>query len=240
MKGVIVGTGYWGKKLYEHFSKYSDIVGYVNNGNSEIEGIPKTSWEDALKSNIDFVILACPIEYLHSYALEALHAGKHVFLEKPGAETSDQMEEIRVLSEKNELVVSIGYKFLYDKIFQEDIKSFDVLWYKNGSFGNDISLNLASHCFAMALYSLGETKTTNKVVKENSVSAGNKDYYFYINRNTKSRFHKISINGDYWKYFEDNDILLDKEVKHFIDCLHGYVENFIDPEFAVKVLREIE
>lgn len=239
MKGVIVGTGYWGKKLYKHFQDHSEIIGYVNNGNSEIEGIPRISWNNALESDVDFVVLACPIPYLHSYASDALISGKHVFLEKPGAETPEQMEEIKELAQKKELIVSIGYKFLYDKIFQEDIKSFDVLWYKNGSFGNNIVLNLASHCFAMALYVLGEIKTTNKVIKENSVSAGNKDYYFYINRNSKSKFHKISINGDYWNYFEDNDSLLDKEVKHFIDCLNGHVENFIDPEFALKVLREI-
>ena len=70
--------------------------------------------------DVDAVVLAARSRDHGALALEALRAGKHLFLEKPGATTLAEQEALRHESEaRPEQVVQVGYMRRYDAAFLE-------------------------------------------------------------------------------------------------------------------------
>lgn len=93
------------RKLEEFNDKYS------------IEKIYKNPEWLLADNDIDMVIIATP-PFLHSrFAKKALLSGKHIFLEKPGALTSDSMEELILISEKKGLKATIDYVMRRNPIY---------------------------------------------------------------------------------------------------------------------------
>jgi predicted dehydrogenase len=64
-------------------------------------------------SSIDAVLLATPISTHHRLATAALQAGKHVFVEKPLAASSDEVLSLMDLADRRGLVLMPGHTFLY-------------------------------------------------------------------------------------------------------------------------------
>lgn len=76
-------------------------------GGNDAKGF--ADYHDILKdSSIDAVIIATPEHLHHSMALDALHAGKNIYLEKPLAKTVEQGYEIIREAEKAKKVVQVG------------------------------------------------------------------------------------------------------------------------------------
>jgi predicted dehydrogenase len=59
--------------------------------------------------NIDYVIVATQHSSLAEVANRALISGKHVFIEKPGANNSKALRELKKLAEQQSLKVHIGF-----------------------------------------------------------------------------------------------------------------------------------
>lgn len=248
MKAVIVGTGYWGTKLFNAFSDKLDIVGYVNSGRTEFEEIERIEWQDALNDkSIDVAIIACPIEFLGKYAIDALNAGKHVWLEKPGANNLKQLIEINKIAKQSNLKCCVNYSLVQDKNIQNrDIDYLNLYWNKYGSFDNDIRLNLACHFVAVFVYLFGSDINLHSTffTSEHAFAVASKFGSFKINRTVKEiseRAMKMKINRGSWIRFQSNNkCLLNKQINNFINAINGKQELFTDDYFALQVYKKLE
>ncbi len=161
---AIIGIGKWGKNLTEAFLRQGANIKYCFNKGS-IENVKwlkekhpdielASSYEDILSDKtIDSIIVATPIKTHFEITKKALLAKKNVFLEKPGTETVEELEELKKLHVDNDLILTVGYIFVHHPVCtyikkllnNEKIISIHFEWNKWGSFGEDIILNLFSH-----------------------------------------------------------------------------------------------
>lgn len=89
-KIAVCGCGHWGKNLARNFSELGVLAG-VNDVDaaaaSRVAGqysVPVLSWDELIaSSDIDGVAIVTPALLHARLGLEALRAGKHVFIEKP-------------------------------------------------------------------------------------------------------------------------------------------------------------
>jgi predicted dehydrogenase len=121
---ALVGFGYWGANLARNVlaSPSTHLVGIVDAYETQRKiaqgSHPLTKvWEtiDAALADeaVDAVILASPASTHADLASEALHAGKHVFVEKPMAESTQDAKALVELSASSGLTLMVGHTFLY-------------------------------------------------------------------------------------------------------------------------------
>ena len=76
--------------------------------------LPTSRFEDMLEDDtLDAVAIATPVSTHFSLAMAALEAGKHVFVEKPLAASSEQVGKLTDVAEEKGLVLMPGHTFLY-------------------------------------------------------------------------------------------------------------------------------
>jgi len=241
MKGAIIGTGYWGKKLYKFFPKES-IIGYINNGNSLIPELNKISFEEAL-DKVDYFIISCPIEHLSKYGIMALENNKHIFIEKPGSIDIDDLQKMIDLSKKNNLVSLVNYKFIKDSNIQKINNSsiISLEWNKYGSFNNDIKLNLLTHHLAVFIFIYGINNIGVFAQEDKLTCEFGKIAISKIDRTIKDKdnhFHRIYNNGKY-HHMDSDDVLMAKQVYDFFNSIKLGKSPECDLCLSLDVLRLI-
>lgn len=120
----VFGYGYWGPNLVRNFSAIPDArvhavadldanrVGLVKKRYPTIE--VTTDWQTLISDpKVDAVAIATPVSSHFELALQALRAGKHVFIEKPLTETAEQAERLIVEAESRSLVLHVDHTFIY-------------------------------------------------------------------------------------------------------------------------------
>lgn len=107
MKFWLVGAGYWGSKVKATLETIPNV--------SEVEvlDIKQDKTIDDIDSN-DPVILATPLWQHAEQTIELLSNGHDVYVEKPMAETSDQIKSIANYLDKQ--VLMVGHIFLYNPL----------------------------------------------------------------------------------------------------------------------------
>lgn len=120
-----VGCGYWGPNVLRNFSAQSgcwvklvveispDRQAYVraNFPKSQVVSDLDTALNDA---EIDAVIISTPASSHYELAKQALESGKHAFVEKPLATSTEQADELVALAAKTGKVLMAGHTFLYN------------------------------------------------------------------------------------------------------------------------------
>jgi len=81
------------------------------------QATPYTDYRDAL-GEVDAVILATPHHLHHAHGMECLGAGKHVFMEKPLANTEQQCLDLIEASEKAGRTLMVGYCMRFHPLVQ--------------------------------------------------------------------------------------------------------------------------
>ncbi|NNE69755.1 MAG: Gfo/Idh/MocA family oxidoreductase [Rhodothermales bacterium] len=124
-----VGIGYWGKNLLRNFAaidgveiamacdqRESILAGVAN----QFPGVQTTSiYEDLLGSpDVDAIVIATETPQHAPLAEQALRAGKHVFVEKPMAQTSDDARTLVQLAADRDLRLMVGHLLLYHPAFR--------------------------------------------------------------------------------------------------------------------------
>jgi len=120
-----LGCGYWGPNLLRNFSVLPDCaVKYVVDKSPERRAFvernfPRTSAVESCERvlddpEIDAVVIATPAETHFDLAKQALHAGKHIFVEKPLATRATEVDELAKLAAERNLVVMAGHTFIYN------------------------------------------------------------------------------------------------------------------------------
>ncbi|CAN1529857.1 MviM Predicted dehydrogenases and related proteins [Candidatus Nanopelagicaceae bacterium] len=117
MKAAVIGCGLIGRKRAKAFPEYVELVGCFDEDTlvgesfaTEFKTTNFTSLGELLKiRDLNFVIIATRHDSLHSLAIAALNAGKHVFIEKPGAINYFEFKKVCELARKKDLKVHVGY-----------------------------------------------------------------------------------------------------------------------------------
>jgi len=116
------GLGYWGPNLARNFGELADLR-WLCDLSPELlarastrhpQARTTTDFEELLADpELDAVVIATPVVTHYELAKQALAADKHVFVEKPQAQTSAEAEELLGLAQESGLVLMPGYLLLY-------------------------------------------------------------------------------------------------------------------------------
>jgi predicted dehydrogenase len=116
------GLGYWGPNLARNFGELADLRWLCDLSPDLLarastrhpQARTTTDFDELLADpELDAVVIATPVVTHYELAKQALAAGKHVFVEKPQAQTSAEAEELLGLAQESGLVLMPGYLLLY-------------------------------------------------------------------------------------------------------------------------------
>jgi predicted dehydrogenase len=121
---ALAGYGYWGPNVVRNLVELpeAELVAVCDFRHEAIErahrrypGIRTTTEFDSLldDSSIDAIAIATPVSTHFDLAQRALDAGKHTFVEKPLAASSDEAVQLAALARSAGLVLMPGHTFLY-------------------------------------------------------------------------------------------------------------------------------
>jgi len=176
----VLGYGYWGPLLVRNFKSLPDchlkVVCDVNAARLKHLGtlypdveVMSDPQQFINGCGLDAVVIATPVTHHYALAKASLLAGKHTFIEKPMASSSEQCEELIDIAERNGLVLMVDHTFLYSapvrkivEIIQAgdlgDIRYINSRRLNLGLFQTDINVawDLAPHDISIILHILGE------------------------------------------------------------------------------------
>jgi len=117
----LVGHGYWGRNLARSFAELAELTWICDADPDALKAArryPRTrttnSLDDLLSDpELDAVIVATTASGHYQVSKRSLEAGKHVFVEKPPAETEADVEDLIATAEANRRVLMPGYLLLY-------------------------------------------------------------------------------------------------------------------------------
>jgi predicted dehydrogenase len=199
---AIVGLGYWGPNLLRVLGDNPDVdVRWLCDLDRERldtfhRRYPATRVTTHLErvlgdDSVDAVIIATPVHTHYDLALRALKAGKHAFVEKPLASSSELADDLAAIAAERDLVLMCGHTFVYSppvrtvKRMLEAGKLGDIFFISSsrvnlGIHQRDVSViwDLGPHDFSILLYWLSELPTQVRAVGRDSIVPGIADVAF--------------------------------------------------------------
>ena len=124
VKVGVVGLGYWGPNVVRNIadSPYAELTWICDLDPNAISAThnryPTARTASAVDElladpDLDAVVVATPISTHHAIAAAALEAGKHVWVEKPFAASSEEAQDLIARAEAAGRVLLPGHTFLY-------------------------------------------------------------------------------------------------------------------------------
>ena len=177
----VIGCGYWGPNLIRNFNQIKEcrVKIVCDLDKKRLDHVAslyyhlKTTmnFNDVINDpEIDAVAIATPVFTHKSFALAAMNAGKHVFVEKPMAASVKDAEEMVETAQKKGVRLMVGHTFEYHPAvlaIKKTIESGELgdVFYINaqrlnlGLFQTDINVlwDLAPHDISIILFLLGKT-----------------------------------------------------------------------------------
>lgn len=177
----VVGLGYWGPNLIRNLNDLdaSELRWICDLDESRLQPMAKrypavhstTCFSELLGDpELEAVAIATPVSTHYPLALAALQAGKHVFIEKPLAASTEEARELLHVAEERGLTLMPGHTFLYSppvNIVRDLIRSGalgDIYFISMsrvnlGLHQSDVSVawDLGPHDFSILRYWLDET-----------------------------------------------------------------------------------
>ncbi len=125
IKLAVLGAGRWGPNLIRNFSSsaQAEVVCISDKNQARLSllaekypGISLTEdAESAIhRSDVDAVVICTPTETHFDLSRKALLSGKHVFVEKPLAQTGDECQQLVDLAKQKKLTLFVGHIFVYN------------------------------------------------------------------------------------------------------------------------------
>ena len=197
-----MGLGHWGPNLLRVLSGLESVdikwiadldvdrVGRMERRYPAARGT--TRFDDILEDeSVDAVVIATSVLTHFDLALRSLQAGKHTFVEKPLATSSDMADRLVAEAEERRLLLTCGHTFLYSPAVRavKDLlvaRALGDLFFvsssrvKLGLHQRDVSVvwDLGPHDFSILLYWLEELPTSVRAVGRDSVVKGIPDVAF--------------------------------------------------------------
>jgi len=181
LRVAVVGLGYWGPNLVRNLHEVEDaeVAWICDLDTNALEVIGRrypavkrtTSFDEVLAdATVDAIAIATPVTTHAPLATAALEAGKHVFVEKPLAASSEEATALLELADEKGLTLMPGHTFLYSpavNMVAEMIRSGELgdIYFISTSRVNlglhqkDVSVawDLGPHDFSILRYWLDET-----------------------------------------------------------------------------------
>jgi len=180
VNAAVIGVGYWGPNIIRNFVANPSIridycsdlkqerLNYIRNLYPFIN--TTTEYMEIINNpDIDLVAVCTPVFTHYEIALQALSAGKHVFIEKPMTATAEQAEELVNLAEQKGLHIFVDHTFIFTgavKKMKQIIDSgeignlyyFDSVRVNLGLFQHDVNViwDLAPHDISIMYYLLNQ------------------------------------------------------------------------------------
>jgi predicted dehydrogenase len=183
VKVGVIGYGYWGPNLVRNFGETpgAAVAAIADVDKNKLDVAQRrypavtttTDFQDVLRDvSIDAVAIATPVSTHFELGMATLKAGKHLWLEKPMAETSLQARKLVEEAQKRNKVLFVDHTFIYTGAVRrmgEIIRSgelgriyyYDSVRVNLGLFQRDVNVisDLAVHDFSILDYLLGEHPT---------------------------------------------------------------------------------
>lgn len=196
---AVIGCGYWGPNLVRNFRGLPGVSMRVacDTSRKRLDHLGKlypeveqtTDLGRILNdSSIDIVAIATPVSTHYPIARRCLESGKHVFIEKPMASTSDQCRELIESAEERGLTLMVGHTFIYTptvRKIKEIVDSGEIgeVMYIScrrlnlGLFQKDINVawDLAPHDISIILYLMSARPVSVNCQGKAHVSSGIED-----------------------------------------------------------------
>lgn len=175
----VIGYGYWGPNLVRNFSEVpgSRVVAVSDIRADRLAQLQQrypaitttTDHRDLLTdSSIDAIVIATPVSTHFELAMQALHAGKHVFVEKPMTTSVEQAERLLDYAARCQRTIMVDHTFVFTGAVRKikelvETEQLGRLYYYDsvrvnlGLFQHDVNVlwDLASHDLAIMDYVLG-------------------------------------------------------------------------------------
>jgi predicted dehydrogenase len=194
------GLGYWGPNLARNFGSLADLRWLCDLSpdllaeaeKSHPQARTTTDFQEMISDpEVDAVVIATPVITHYELAKQALAAGKHVFVEKPQAQSSAEAEELLALAEERGLVLMPGYLLLYHPAMEQlkqliDSGELGDLLYLYGNRQNlgqirrdeNALWSLGAHDLSMILHLVGEEPVEAWARGESFLRSGIEDVVF--------------------------------------------------------------
>lgn len=141
--------------------------------------------------DLDALIIATPVFTHHALAGKAIEAGKHIFVEKPLAASSEEARDLVRRAAEREVVLMCGHTFLYSPPVQKvkellgqgelgDLHFISSNRVNLGPYRSDVSVvfDLGAHDFSILRYWLGRAPESVRAVGRDVISEGVADVAF--------------------------------------------------------------
>jgi predicted dehydrogenase len=176
----IVGYGYWGPNLVRNFAETTgmNLTAVADLDTRKLELVARrypavsttTRYQDLLENpGVDAIAIATPVSTHFELGLAALRAGKHLWLEKPMCETSEQAQQLVEEAERRKLTLLVDHTFIYTGAVRKmaelvhsgelgQIYYYDSTRVNLGLFQHDVNVisDLAVHDFSILEHLLRE------------------------------------------------------------------------------------
>ena len=198
----VVGLGYWGPNLARNLQEQpeAELAGLCDLSADRLERLgrryPAAACYGQLGQmladpTIEAIVIATPVSTHHRVASAALRAGKHVFIEKPLASSSDEALDLIELAEREGLVMMPGHTFLYSPpvvMIRDLIQSGELgdIYFISTSRVNlglhqadaSVAWDLGPHDFSILRYWLDETPAAASALARSCIIPGVPDVAF--------------------------------------------------------------
>jgi predicted dehydrogenase len=199
---AVVGLGYWGPNLLRVLGDHGDVdVAWICDRDRERLALQRRRYPGArftvhlervlADPSVDAVIIATPVNTHYDLAAACLSAGKHTFVEKPLAPSSELADDLASLADDEDRILMCGHTFVYSppvravKRLLETGTLGDVYFISSsrvnlGLHQKDVSViwDLGPHDFSILLYWLSELPTTIRAIGRDSIVKGVADVAF--------------------------------------------------------------
>ena len=180
IKVGVIGYGYWGPNVARCFSQVEDVQ-LAAIADFRAEALAKahashpgarviSDFSDIIDDpSIDAVAIVTPVGTHFELALSALRAGKHVWLEKPMCERSDQAIQLIDEAARRRRVLLVDHTFIYTPAVRKihdlvesgavgDLYYYDSVRVNLGLFQRDVNViwDLAVHDFSILDHLIGQ------------------------------------------------------------------------------------
>jgi predicted dehydrogenase len=216
VRTAVVGCGYWGKNLVRNFHRLSDLRLCCDSSDSVRASVATTyphvqvtaDYEVALASDdVQAIVLATPAPSHAAMAIEALRAGKHVFVEKPLALNASDARAVLSAAEEADRILMVGHlleyhpavNYIKNMIDSGELGDVYYLYSQRLNLGKVRSdenalWSLAPHDISVALYLLGEEPVEVQASGQAFLQDGVEDVTFITLRFASGRVAHIHVS----------------------------------------------
>ena len=201
-KVAVVGLGYWGPNLLRVLADMVEVEvswvcdldqGHLDRYAHRHRGVKSTTRIDDLLEDpqLDAIFIATPVFTHFDLAARSLQAGKHTFVEKPLAPSTDLADRLIDMADDHDLRLMCGHTFIYSpsvramkRMLERD--ELGTVFFVSSSRVNlglhqsDVSVvwDLGPHDFSILLYWLDEVPSAVRAVGRDSILTGIPDVAF--------------------------------------------------------------